>query len=473
MTASATEAIQAPAPAAADGPFRPSAAGWVARLTVMGGLIAALIIVTLIVPQFWADRIGLAAIYVLIGLSLNIIMGYVGQVSLGHHAFVGLAAFMSAYMVSEKGQSFGVGLMVAGLSGALSAGLLGLVALRIKGLYLALITLTYGFVASNSLFEIPAFTGGGQGLKAPRPEGFTTDRSYAFLCIGFAVVAILVDWRLVKSKVGRAILAIKESEAVASSYAVNVTAYKVLAFVVSGTMAGIAGGLFAHRTTTVVANDFVFSKALLWVLMVVVGGLGRRPGVVIGSAFFALFEFLMPLVKPLSHFLETTLERDPEEFVGPIGALLAILTIILHPGGIGDQVAPITRWFSGRKFTFHEEEHHGTRGAAAGVMGALGLAKEGDEEREATAEEKGAEAPEDGQAKAPPPPPPPPPAAEGAVDAGRAAPDETAEIPAAGETASIPAAAEDAGPSTDESLAAATGADEPPKKRRSRKKGGK
>ena len=354
--ATATETLTPPPPATGTEEWRPSAAGWGARIGILVALFLGVVWVTSAVTDVWASRIALAAIFAIIGLSLNIVMGYVGQVSLGHHAFVGLAAFAFAQMVTKQDQPFPVGVLAACIFGGVTAGLLGLVALRIKGLYLALITLTFGFVAVNSFFEIPALTGGGQGLAAERPSIASSDAAFAYLCIGFLALVLFIDWRLLSSKLGRGILAIKESEAVASSYAVNVTAYKVIAFIISGVFAGLAGALFAARTGTVVAADFNFSQALLWVLMVVVGGLGNRIGVVIGSAFFAVFTDLIGLFGPLEHFLTDTFHRAPEEFEGLIGAVLALLTIILHPGGISDQVAPLVRWFSGKKFSFHAEE---------------------------------------------------------------------------------------------------------------------
>lgn len=346
--------------------WRPSARGWVARLGIMAGLLFLVLWTISAVPNFWADRIALAIVYAIIGLSLNVVLGYTGQVSLGHHAFVGIAAFVSAYYVTEKAgctlegcsmTSFSIGVFVAVMTGIMSAGLLGLVALRIKGLYLALITLTYGFVAVNSLFEIPALTRGGAGMPAPRPDQFSSDKGYAYLCLMFLALALFIDWRVIRSKVGRAILAVKHSEPVAASYAINVTSYKVIAFMLSGAFAGLAGALFAHRVETVVAADFEFQNALLWVLMVVVGGLGRRIGVVIGSMFFALFPFLIQLVTPLNEWLQVTLKRDPEEFTLVIGPLLALLTIIQFPGGIAEQISPITRWFSGQPFSMHPEGH--------------------------------------------------------------------------------------------------------------------
>jgi len=342
----------------------------VARLSVTAALTAAVLYATATSSNIWAQRISLALIYAIIGLSLNVVLGYTGQLSLGHHAFVGLSAFVSAYVVTERQQSFWVGMLVAVLVGALSAGLLGLVALRIRGLYLSLITLTYGFVAVNSLFEISALTRGGAGMPAPRPALFAGNHAFAFLCLICLAAVAFVDWRLLRSKVGRAILSIKHSEAVAASYAINLTFYKVVAFVLSGAFAGLAGALFAARNSTVVATDFQFQIALLWVLMVVVGGLGSRLGVIIGSAFFALFPFLVEAISPLNGFIGDTLERDPAEFSLVVGPLLAILTIIQFPGGIAEQLAPITRWLAGKKFTMTHEVRKPDR---AGLLARVGL----------------------------------------------------------------------------------------------------
>lgn len=367
----AAPTIEAPVVTGAPDRWRPDARGWVIRLGVIAALAAGLTVLLASLADFWADRVALAATYAIIGLSLNIVLGYTGQVSLGHHAFVGLGAFVSAYYVTERAGcspeagcvqttmgAFATGFMLAILSGIISAGVLGLIALRIKGFYLALITLTYGFVAVNAIFEIPFLTRGGAGMPAPRPAAFASDHRYMTLCLLLLAVILFIDWRLLKSKVGRAILAVKESEAVAATYAVNVTMYKVLAFCLSGAIAGLAGALFAHRREIVVAVDFTFTIALLWVLMVVVGGLGNRTGVVIGSAFFALFPFLLTVFGPLAHFIEDTLGRDPEELTLMIGPALALFTIISFPGGIAEQISPITRWLSGNRFTMHPEGKH-------------------------------------------------------------------------------------------------------------------
>jgi branched-chain amino acid transport system permease protein len=150
------------------------------------------------------------------------------------------------------------------------------------------------------------------------------------------VVAVLlyVDWRMVRSKVGRAIFAIRENEISAASFGINVTAYKLLAFTVSGVFAGLGGSLFAHQVQLVQAANFDFTFALTLVLMVVVGGLGSRVGVFIGSCFFALF----PLVF-----------NKYSRYTALIGAVLLLLTLTQFQGGIAQQIEPILRWFRGGK----------------------------------------------------------------------------------------------------------------------------
>ncbi|MBW3595156.1 MAG: hypothetical protein KY391_06215, partial [Actinobacteria bacterium] len=146
--------------------------------------------------------------------------------------------------------------------------------------------------------------------------------------------------------------------------------------------AGLAGGLYAFRNLNVVANDFVFEIALLWVLMVVVGGLGNRVGVVIGSAFFALFPFLLELITPLQSWAED-LGRDLSVLGLIVGAFLAILTIILYPGGIGEQVSPITRWLGGKPFSVHPDGHghHPKKGEKKdALLAKVGLTKKAGDE---------------------------------------------------------------------------------------------
>jgi branched-chain amino acid transport system permease protein len=333
--------------------FRATPGGLLVRAGAAALIALAVFLVPLFTDTVWDDRISLAAIFAIIGLSINVLTGYAGQVSLGHQAFVGIGAFMSAFMVKSGGAhaSFFIAVPVAGLTGAAVAFALGLIALRIRGLYLALITLAFGLVAQGSIFNWRQFTGGGAGAPAPRPAGFESNQAYAYLCLLFLGFFLLIDWRLARSKAGRAIVSVRNDERVAATIGVNVIGYKLLAFVVSGFIAGVAGSLFAHQTKFVYANNFDFTTALVWVIMAVVGGLGSRAGVVIGSAFFALFPFLLQTVVHV--FDKTASDVTLASYTPLIGAVLLLVTLTRYPGGIAQQLLPIRRWLAGGPLLEH------------------------------------------------------------------------------------------------------------------------
>ena len=355
--------------------FRPSAGGWAARFAVAAAVVVFIFLLPLIVgDEAEANLIISAAIFACVALSMNMLTGYLGQLSLGHQAFFGIGAFVAATMVTVNELPFVAGIVIGGLSGAFASIVLGGVALRVRGLYLAIVTLAYGLLAENSLFLIRSLTGGGAGLTATRPELFATNREYAYLCLIVLAVLFLFDWRLMKSKAGRAILAIRDDEKVAASFGINVTGYKLLAFVLSGTYAGLAGALFAFQIQNVNAAPFNLALALTFVLMAVVGGLGNRVGVIIGGAFFAVIDTVLEkvheylIIKPLGWVgVELGHGIDPT-FAPVIGAALLVLTLIGHPGGIGQQIAPIQNWIRGGKFSLHsgKDDSAGKAGAAVG-----------------------------------------------------------------------------------------------------------
>jgi branched-chain amino acid transport system permease protein len=291
------------------------------------------------------------------GLSLNVLIGYTGQISLGHQAVVGIGAFVSAYMVSEAGAPFFVAVLVAMAIGGAQAGALGLVSLRVRGLYFALVTLSYGLFAEKTLFKIESLTGGAAGQNAPRPSGFESEHRYYFLCLVFLAVVLWVDFRMTKTKGGRALLALRESPRVASTFGINVTLYTLFAFVLSGIFAGLGGALLAHNNTQVSSVGFDFQLALLFIIMTVVGGLKSRPGIVIGAAMFALIGYLIENIPGVATALRNIPglpDLKPGAAALVLGPLLLLLTLTVFPGGIGQQIRPITQWLLGHKFDIHD-----------------------------------------------------------------------------------------------------------------------
>jgi branched-chain amino acid transport system permease protein len=343
-------AAASPGPGPSRG-FRPDARGWAARAAVP---LAVLAVSALYIAHFTpvhSDYLASGLVIAVGALSLNVLVGYVGQISLGHQAFIGIGAFTSAYVMTKSHESFYVALIVAAFAGAVQAGILGLIALRVRGLYFALVTLSWGAVAEQCVFRLKGFTGGGAGASATRPGGFTTDKSYLILCAIVLAIVLLIDWRLMASKAGRAMQAIRESPAVAANYGINVPMYTLFAFAVSGFYAGIAGALYASRRTTVQAGDFTFASiALTYLIITVVGGLRRRGGITLFAIFFVLGgEYFPDWVKGMS-FLGSTLRANAAYVVQILSGVLAILTLIFQPEGLGTFTAPVGKWLKGERF---------------------------------------------------------------------------------------------------------------------------
>ncbi len=295
-----------------------------------------------------------AAIYVVIGLSVNVILGYTGQLSLGHQGLVGAGALLAAYVSTAHGAPFAVALLFGAASGAVSALVVGFVALRISGLYLSLVTLVFGVTLQQSLFEVNALTGGGAGEPANRPSFLLSNSRMFLVCVAIAVATIVVDYRLTRSKAGRALQAIKSDERVAASMGINVVGYKLFAFVLSGLLAGLAGALYAFSSQEFNGSDYSFNLAIIFVLMTVVGGVGSPAGVIVGSIFFALLNSLLPTLRPFvwfAHLFPTQTSANILQF-GPgfVGALLLLLTLTFNPGGIAQQIAPVARWLTGGRW---------------------------------------------------------------------------------------------------------------------------
>jgi branched-chain amino acid transport system permease protein len=346
-----TTAVDARVPAG----FRPTIAGWIPRLAVWGFVAWLVLVFPLGQPGSDVQQYSTAVCYAVVALSLNVLLGYVGQISLGHAAFVGIGAFTSAYVVTEQGQSFWVAILVAAAVGGLQALVLGGVSLRVRGLYFALVTLSYGLVAEQNIFQIEWLTGGGAGQPAPKPHWFDTDWRYYYLCLALLGVVVFVDWRMMKTKSGRALLALRENPRVAATFGVNVRLATLFAFVVSGVFAGLAGAMIAHNDTFVSPESWNFNLSLVFVIMTVVGGLRSRPGVAIGGAFFALLPYLIEQIPGLADLLAkipAPVELTPARAPLVIGPILLLLS--LNSGGIAQQSRPLWRWMAGDRFDLHD-----------------------------------------------------------------------------------------------------------------------
>lgn len=283
-----------------------------------------------ILTDYGALLIGTAVCYAAAGLSLNLLMGYAGQISLGHFSLLGVGAFTSGILTGpyRLGLPFVVSIPLSALAGAAVALLIGLPALRLKGLYLAIVTVGFAYAMTESVFRLDWVSRGSAGAELPRPiiNDFFFNRNVDYLgVLLLLLVGIwIIDANVTTSKVGRAFHALRSDEAMAASFGVDVTRYKLLAFALSGAIAGVAGMMLGHLSGTVTSESFPYQNSLLLVVIVVVGGLGSRVGVLVSAGFYAVFPIVMPKV-----FGEGIRLWDLM-----IGAVLLMFTVARNPGGL-------------------------------------------------------------------------------------------------------------------------------------------
>ena len=342
---------------------------------VIAGVL--LLLLLLLVPAHsadWAGYASFASVFVMVGLSMNVLTGYTGQISLGHQAFVGLGALTAANVIHTNTTAadpfmFGVGFVLAAVASGGAAVLLGAVALRIRGLYLALVTLIFGSVLADAIFTLPSLNGQDAGVSAYRPTALAGNYAYYLFTLALVGVCYYVDVCVRRSKVGRGLVALRDNELVASAFGVNVLGYKLLGFTVSGAMAGLAGAAFAFRSQLFSDKDFTsvpgFNLALTFVVIAVVGGLANRGGVIAAAIFFALVN---PLLEGLAAHTGWSDFYGGHKFYisNAIGATLLLQTVIMNPGGLGQVIRPFTRWFAGHKFSLHDPDGDGGAGAMEG-----------------------------------------------------------------------------------------------------------
>ena len=302
-------------------------------LTPAAMVLAAAVVLLLgrvgVLNNFRASVGGTAVSLAVAAIALNILMGYAGQISLAHMSFVGVGAYTAGYLtaVEKMRLPFFVGVAGAVVVGGLVAVLIGLPALRLRGLYLAIVTIGFVYVAETSLFRIKELSGGSGGIRLPRPyfgaTGLTRDADYLALLVLLLAVVWWIDSNLLDSKLGRAFHAIRADEQTAASFGVDVAGYKLLAFGISGAMAGLAGAMLGPVSGVANAEGFPFEKSLALVIFVIVGGLGSRVGALVMALTFTIFPEV--LIKIFGNSIRG--------FDLIIGSLLLIATVAVNPGG--------------------------------------------------------------------------------------------------------------------------------------------
>jgi branched-chain amino acid transport system permease protein len=260
------------------------------------GLLVALVVLPRLAPQYVVD-ISLVFIYGLCGLSLMVLAGYTGLVSLGHAAFLGIGAYAHVFFSQTLGIPWAVSVALTCALTAAAGVLVGLPALRMTGVYLSIATLAFALIIQEVFTRWEHVTGGLKGRPVDKPVlfgvSFANDLAFYFLCLGFLLGGLWLTANLLRSPTGRGWIAIRDSEIAAQAMGVSLARYKTMAFAYSAALMGAAGALFAHKVGFLAPDIFNVLLSIQFLLMVVVGGLGSLHGAMFGAIFVALLPVLI------------------------------------------------------------------------------------------------------------------------------------------------------------------------------------
>ena len=284
-----------------------------------------------------ANMIGFAIIG---ALGLNLLTGFTGQISLGHAAFLGVGAYTSAILVTRLGFSFWLSIPCAGLVAALAGMVIGIPSLRVKGLYLCIATLAAQFIFEFIFVHWESMTKGITGIHIPPPTvagyAFKTEKDFYWITLLFVVLGVGYARNLIRSRMGRAFIAIRDRDLSAEIIGINLFKYKLSSFAISSFYAGVAGALWVTFLKVVTPDHFPFILSIQYLAMIIVGGLGS----VLGSVFGAVFITLTPeLLNYLSEIVKETAPGYEEIFVPMkevIFGLLIVLFLIFEPRGLAE-----------------------------------------------------------------------------------------------------------------------------------------
>ena len=303
--------------------------------------LAVLILLMVILPFFLSryqlsilNEMGIAVIG---ALGLNLLIGYTGQISLGHGAFVAIGAYTSGLLTGKLGAHFIISLPLSGLMAAVLGLIVGIPSLRLKGLYLALGTLAFGFVIEYVLFHWD-LTQGDLGMAVKRISlgdfQIKTQRQYFYLISTFAFLAVLVTKNIVRSKIGRSFIAIRDRDIAAEAMGISLAKYKIMAFGLSAFYAGIAGCLTAHYNRWIVPGSFDISLSIAYIAMIIMGGLGTVLGSVLGAILITGIPHGIVYIVDLIKDSYPALSGFIIDFKLGIFGLVIVGTLLFEPAGL-------------------------------------------------------------------------------------------------------------------------------------------
>ena len=305
-------------------------------------LFIALFILVFTAPLYWNNYLlgvaNLIGITLIAAVGLNILLGYCGQLSIGHAGFIAVGAYTAAILTNTFELPFLVGLICAGLMAGLVGLIFGIPSLKVKGFYLGIATIAAQFIIIWFINHL-SITGGFTGIAVPYASiggfVFDTEASQFYLIMTIAALCVFFAKNLARTRIGRAFVAIRDNDLAAEVMGINLFYYKLLAFFIGCFLAGIAGSLLAHWIGFMNAEQFSIAESILYIGMVIIGGMGSALGPILGVIFIRLLQQGMMFVAPM---MESAFPALPAGFASGISPMLfgvvIILFLVLEPRGL-------------------------------------------------------------------------------------------------------------------------------------------
>lgn len=295
-------------------------------------------------PEYWLAQLTFVLIYAIVALGLMLLAGFTGQFSIGHAAFLGVGAYTQA-VLTNMGWPFPIALVCAALLSALCGVIVGLPALRVKGIYLGIATLSFGFIVEEAFARWEKVTGGNAGIHIKAPDMFgwklSSGNEFYFLCLVITVVCTLGILNLLRSPTGRAFVAIRDSEISAQSMGIHLARYKTLSFALSAALAGIGGALYAHKLQFISPDQFNIVQSIDLLLMVVIGGLGSVHGAFLGAIFLISMPQLIAMTKD---YLPEAIGQAPG-LQGVVYGVVLVAFVLFEPQGLYGRWLKVRTYF--------------------------------------------------------------------------------------------------------------------------------
>ena len=305
---------------------------------LLGVLALILLTAPLCWGNYWLGVANLIGITIIAATGLNILTGCCGQLSIGHAGFIAVGAYTAAVLTNRLELPFLVGLICAGLAAGLIGMIFGIPSLRVKGFYLAISTIAAQFIIIWVINHWTSVTGGFDGMRVPPASiggiTFVTQASQFYMILVITALVVFLTKNLARTRVGRAFVAIRDNDLAAEVMGINLFRYKLIAFFVGCFLAGIAGSLLAHWIGFMNAENFTLMGSILYIGMIIIGGLGTTLGPILGAIFIRMLQQGITFIAPV---LESTFAL-PAGFTTGIGpmvfGLAIILFLILEPRGL-------------------------------------------------------------------------------------------------------------------------------------------